>query len=81
MPENFETIPTVHSVGDIGPVEVYFDPQADRVEVRYPKAVVSMTGASADQDYDGSGVLSIFMTRAQWQELVSRIMVAMAELP
>src|SRR5664280_2785828 len=63
-----------------GKCSVYVDP-IGAVVLEWPRAEISHTAPDEDGDYNGPTALSVRLTPAEFQELVSRGMVAMASGP
>ena len=62
-----------------GSVTAYTDP-AGGVRLYWPRADLSMTAPDAADDYNGPAGLSLRLTPDEAHDLVSRILVAMAEV-
>ena len=60
-----------------GTVAVYVD-SAGAVVLSWSRADVSVTAPDKDRDYNGPSALSVRLSPAEAQELVSRVIVAMA---
>jgi hypothetical protein len=65
-----------------GTVEVSVDPEemGASVVLDWPRADLSHTAPDADHDYNGPAALRVRLSPAEAQELVSRIIVAMASV-
>jgi hypothetical protein len=65
-----------------GTVEVSVDPErfGASVALDWPCADLSHTAPDADHDYNGPAALRVRLSPAEAQELVSRIIVAMASV-
>ena len=63
-----------------GECSVYVDPMG-AVVLEWPRAEISHTAPDEAHDYEGPAALSVRLTPAEFQELVSRGMVAMASGP